>query len=485
MKLFTYLKKLYPLLLENSSEELTDHEITLITDNSSEVIDGAVFVAIKGIENDGHDYISEAIQKGAKTILYENSISKKCDNINYLQVESSKKEYEQFLINECHKIIDKVKIIGITGTNGKTTVATLTYELFEFCNKNVMFIGTNGMYIHYNGENQFIDTPNTTPKLSIILRELLNYPRLDYLIMEVSSEALANKRVEGIKFDIVLMNNIGHDHLNTHLSQEDYVNSKLKLFEKLKSDNGVAIVNQDDAESIKFKNVAKSKNANIFTFGINLGSFKGELLKLTENYMMCKIIDDSHELTFGTNLLGKFNLLNILASLSIVKSQNFELIHLLDYFGKTIQIPGRYQKLNVNNKRIFIDYAHNPEAIKEVLQMLSSIKGKHKLITVIGAGGKKDVSKRPKMGYYANYYSDLVIFTEDTSRGENPKDIIEDLKKGLINDKCCVVVDRLLAIKKALKIAESRDIVAILGMGNDAYGTNIKYTDYLAVMQTE
>lgn len=484
MKLFEYLKGLQPLLLNQNNEKLNNHELSIVTDDSRKIEFQGLFFAIPGLDFDGHDYIDEAISRGAKSIVYQKQDSPKISGVNYLLVEDVRLEYNKYLLWKNRTILEELKVIGITGTNGKTTVASVTYYLLKYLQKNVAYVGTNGTYIYANNKNYYLNTPNTTPKLEIILNSIENYYPINYLILEVSSEALKAKRIEGLNFDIVVYTNLGHDHLNAHLTETDYLASKLKLFSSLKQ-NGQAIINADDNYAKQFIEIAEQKQAQIYTYGLYEGMLKGEVLKLTSDYMMCKIMDKDLELIFGTNLLGKFNLSNLLASLLIMKSENYEIITLLDYFSNIINIPGRYQFLEHHQKKVLIDYAHNPEAVKEMLLMLNQIKGNAKIITIIGAGGKKDIEKRPKMGKIATTYSDYVIFTEDTSRGEDLLQIIKDLISDITSTNYEIVLRRPDAIHRAFELANSNDYLAILGMGSDKYGPNNEFTDLKVVQKVE
>ncbi len=457
-----------------------NHQISIFTDDTRKCLPSSVFFAIKGLNFDGHQVIEQAISNGAKTIICEKIPKIQVDGINYLQVKSSKNSYHQILLYLTRKKREKIKIIGITGTNGKTTVATLTYDIFKYLNLPVLLIGTNGSLVYYPSDNNTfqeitIDTPNTTPKLSIILELINKYSKIKYLVMEVSSEALASNRIEGLKFDTVVFTNLGHDHLNSHLTFEEYLKAKLKLFKMVKK-VGSAIVNMDDSHASTFLKVARKNHLVISTFGILSGDLRGEVLSINKDYMMIKLYSNNFEYVIGTNLLGNFNLLNILTTLSIIETEKLPLNRILSFFEKQIDIKGRYEKYLIKDRIIYIDYAHNPDALKEFLKMINRIKEKSKVITVIGAGGEKDKQKRPKMGHFATFYSDLVIYTEDNSRAEPLEIIINDLIRGAINQNYLVEYDRNQAIKLAFVNSKPGDIINLLGMGPDLYRNG--KTDY-------
>lgn len=469
MLLYDYLE----LFFQNQrieKSQYTNHDISIFTDESGKCQPLSVFYAIKGTNCDGNNYIVDAIKKGAKTIICEKIPRNKIDKINYIKVKSPLDSYQDVLMHSIKNELKKIKIIGITGTNGKTTVATLTYGILKYLNISTMFIGTNGTYV-YNARTKkelVINTPNTTPKLSIIVSLIKKHPKINFLIMEVSSEALKSNRVNKLLFDTVVFTNLGHDHLDSHHTISEYRNAKLKLF-MLTKDNANAIINIDDKNAKYFLNYSKNKELNVKTYGILSGEIRGEILTLNKDYMMIKIFSSNFEYIVGTNLIGSFNLLNILAALTIIETEKIPLNHILGFFEKQLSIDGRYEKHIINNRNVYIDYAHNPNAIKEFLKLISKIKEKGQIITVIGAGGQKDVKKRPKMGKYATFYSDRVIFTEDNSRNESVNEIINDLISDLTMTNYLIEYNREVAIKMAAKISKPNDYIILLGMGNDLY----------------
>lgn len=458
----------------NAREEkpIYNHEITDFTDCANNCINGSMFFAIKGINNDGHLFINQAISLGARTIICERYPQELKPQINYVKVKSTKKLFNQTLLYGIKDEIKKIKIVGITGTNGKTTIGSLSYEMLKYLNISSMFIGTNGSFVYYKTKKGFqevkISTPNTTPKLAVIVDLIKKYPKINYLVMEVSSEALASGRVDYLRFDIVVFSNIGHDHLNTHHNFIDYLNSKLKLFSLAKK-NGTAIINLDDSHANNFMKMAEKRRLKIYTYGLIKGNLRGEVLSINKDYMMFKIYSSVFEYVIGTNLIGNFNLLNILASCMIIESENISINHILPFFEKQITIKGRYEKYLINNRIIYIDYAHNPEAILAFIKTINKIKEKKQVITIIGAGGDKDIQKRPKMGEIAAKYSHLVIFTEDNSRTEPVEKIVAEMTKTLKKQNYLLEYNREKAIKKAFQNSQKGDYILLLGMGNDLY----------------
>lgn len=460
-----------------------DYEINKVTDDSRNINKDDIFIIINGIDNSGINYLGDVINSGVKTLIVNDEEYKDLcyTNINIIKVKNTKKWYLNYLLLINKKLLNKIKIIGITGTNGKTTSSFLVYKILKKY-KNVMLVGTNGSYISINKKEYYYETKNTTPKLSVILDIINKHPGVKYLILEVSSDAVESKRLGNLKFDIIGLTNIGHDHVNTHKSYENYINTKISLFKSLKSSkNCYAVINKDDKYFDRFKKSINKENK-IFSYGINNGDLRGEIISMNQNYMMINVVDKEHDMTFGTNLLGRFNLYNILLSMKILELLGIPFIKIVDSFSNNIEIEGRYNKYRIKERNFYIDYAHNPEAIKEFLCMINEISD-NKIITVVGAGGCRDKLKRGKMGLYADNYSDVVIFTEDTSRDEDVKEIIKGLVNEIDEDNYLIEYDRPTAIKKAFEISEPNDFIILLGMGNDRYGVNNKLTDLDIIKQ--
>ena len=460
-----------------------DYEINKVTDDSRNINKDDVFIIIKGINNSGFDYLNDVFNKGVRTIIINDDTNRELiySNINVFKVKDTKEWYLNYLLTINNQLLNKIKIIGITGTNGKTTSSFLVYTILKKY-KNVMLVGTNGSYVYVNKKEFCYDTKNTTPKLSVILDIINNHPNIKYLILEVSSDAVESRRLGNLKFDIIGLTNIGHDHVNTHKSYENYINSKINLFKSLKnSKNSFAVINEDDKYFNRFKKTINKENK-IFSYGINNGDLRGEIISMNQNYMMINVVDKEHDMTFGTNLLGRFNVYNILLSIKMLELLGIPFIKIIDSFSHNIEIPGRYNKYRIKERNIYIDYAHNPEAIKEFLCMINKITD-NKIITVVGAGGCRDKLKRGKMGLYSENYSDKVIFTEDTSREEDVKEIIKGLTSEITENNYLIEYDRPAAIKKAFEISEPNDFIILLGMGNDRYGVNNKLTDLDIIKQ--
>lgn len=422
-----------------------------ITCNTKHVGPGSTFVAIKGFSTDGNKYIEQAIQKGATKIISMDSnseIIKLCieKNIKFEQVKNTRIA----LAKECSKTLNtkniKTKIIGITGTKGKTT----TTYIIEYILKNTGFstalIGT----IKNKILNQEIESINTTPEsdfLHMFLNQC-NQKKIDFLIMEVSSHALSLHRTYGLKFNVVGFTNLAQEHLDFYKTMNKYFKAKLKIFNQLKKES-TAIINIDDIWGKKAVEQMKNKKTNIVklsqqTFGL--------VKKHIPNHMP-----------------GTFNLYNFSMAYLICKNLGIKKEKILNAIKNFPGVPGRLQQhILKNGAKAFVDYAHNPSSMEEVLKTLKTLT--KDLITVFGCGGDRDTKKRPLMGQIAKKYSDFTIITDDNPRNENPENIINDILSGIKKtEDIKVITNRKDAINFAAEKSNSQSIIAILGKGHENY----------------
>lgn len=427
--------------------------------DSRKVKPGDTFVAIKGHTVDGHDYIADAIKNGATKIIAEKEID--C-SVEYEVVSSTEEYLKENLKNEYSRKINKLKIIGITGTNGKTTTAYLVYQLLNLLNVNCGYLGTIGfIYKDYT-----IETENTTPDILTIYNILLNAIDLgcDTIVMEVSSHALSYERIYGLHIDIAAFSNLTEDHLDYHKTMEAYLNEKLKIVDYL-PENGSLIVNIDDDASKKF--------IDKFGKGITLGYNQDAnyLIKdanITPAKTTINFIFDNHNYKVTTNLTSKFNVYNYITALAIVHAYGFSIDEIIEKTSKIKPPKGRCETHEVNNGYAVIDYAHTPDAVEKVITAYNELKS-NRVITIVGCGGDRDPIKRPIMGNIATALSDYTILTSDNPRTEDPKKIMEDILKGVTTNKYEVELDRKTAIKKGIEMLEKDDILLILGKGHEDY----------------
>lgn len=445
-----------------------DIEIEGIAFNSKEVKENYLFVAIKGFETDGHKYVEEALGKGAKAILIEEGCDLKSLNIpNDIAIVMARDTREALAIISCNYYknpSNKLKLIGITGTKGKTTTTYMIKEILEKAGKKVGLIGTIETEI---AGKKIKNNDRTTPE-SLELQKLLDNmvkAGVEIAVMEVSSQSLKLHRVTGCTFDMVVFTNFAEDHIspNEHPSMEDYLESKLKIFSMCKQ----AIVNADDLQGCKMQK--RFPELQITTYGIdNWANLLAKDITITNSYVDFKIkLTDKNE-RVKTCIPGRFSVYNSLASICIAQKYgiNSEIIKqaLLE-----VRVPGRSEM--VDNKLelpIMIDYAHTPESLQNILSAVK-IYTRGRVISVFGCGGNRDSAKRPLMGEVSGKTADYTIITSDNPRNEKPEEIAEQIEKGIkkTKGKYEVIIDRKEAIKKAIKMANKRDIIVLAGKGHE------------------
>ncbi len=451
---------------------------------------GSCFVAIRGFNFDGHDFIADAIENGSTTIIcekfpHQNLIS---HEVTIIIVNDSRRALAEI----SHAFYDfpsqKLKIIGITGTNGKTTITYIFKSIFEAGNISSGIIGTTGAYFN----NTFVETSHTTPE-SKDIAEILHYmveSGVEWIAMEVSSHALKQQRVACIDFIGAIFTNLTHDHMDYHVSMEDYADSKKLLFDNLKS-NSVAIVFADSEYS---DYMVRDTKASIFTVGrnkkCNYKIIKENSGLLSSEFLLYgghRIIDAK------TSLIGKFNNENVALAAAACNVLKIDYGAIQKGLSLTKGAPGRMQKVIWSNGSIaLIDYAHTPDALEKALltckESLKSSSEASKLICVFGCGGDRDKSKRPQMGKIASENSDIVIITSDNPRTEKPIEIIEQIHEGAKQGYAEVLIeaDRRKAIEKAYKLSDKNDIILISGKGHERYQIigNVKY-DFDDVAEAE
>ena len=425
--------------------------------DSRKVTKGDTFVAIKGATVDGHDFINKAIENGATRIVMEKDIDVPVDK---LVVTNSNDWVTDYVSNNYKDIINTMNILGITGTNGKTTTAYLTYQLLNKLGSKTAYIGTIGFYIP---DEEVIELPNTTPNI-LDLYELLLLAKeknCKNIIMEVSSHALDQKRVYGINFAIGAFTNLTQDHLDYHKTMENYLNAKLLLLNQLK---GTLLVNSDD----KYANEWLTRYNNCLTIGYNANNYK--ILDYTDSKegTTIKTLINNKKYIIETNLKSNFNVYNYLFALAFAHNLGYKLEDIIKSTKEIYPPKGRCEQINVRNGIAIVDYAHTPDAVEKIITAFKANK-KGNIITLIGCGGDRDPKKRPIMGDIATKNSDYVIFTSDNPRTEDPNKILEDILKGVKTNNYEVIPDRKEAIIKALDMIKDNDIVLILGKGHEDY----------------
>ncbi len=478
------IKKFYDLYYPNNII-LYNHQINKITDNSKEVSLNDVFICIKGYKNDGHDYIEEAVSKGCKTIIINENHVYFNENINIIRSKNPLKDFARMVIlNYEEKGLKKPKFIGVTGTNGKTTITNILYEFLKTKKLDILLIGTNGIKKYYGLKEELIKADNTTPNFNIIYDILSTVPlSFDYVIMEVSSQGIIEGRTLGIDFDIVVVNSLSNEHLDYHHTINEYRDSKAFLVSSISQNKDSILILNDNLNEFSFFNnlninktiyYGSRSNNNVFYFLKELDIDKTKF---------CLVINKI-PFYLETNLIGDFNIENICAVVSILMSLNFELTSFFAFLKDVPKIDGRLNIIKHQNRYFIIDFGHNSEAVYRVLSFFNMIK-KNNLITVIGCGGNRDKEKRPVMARTACLYSDHVIFTEDNSRNEDVNQIINDMVSNLDYNNYSIELDRFTAIQSAYQKSSENDFILILGKGNENYliknNSIINYSDEASV----
>ncbi len=426
-----------------------------IKTNSRKVKPGDTFVAIKGFTVDGHDYIEDAIKAGATKIVCEHGSY----SVETLVVPSTKEWIQKYIVDNYKDEVNKLRIIGVTGTNGKTTTCFLTYQALKKLGVNAAYMGTIGFYY---GDTKY-ELNNTTPEILDLysyFMEALEHGVTD-VIMEVSSHSLCEKRVEGLEFSEVAFTNLTEDHLDYHKTMENYLNAKLLILKQIKKD-GVVIVNNDDDYG-KYFEVGNYK-----TLGYSGDNYKILDYSQTDKGTLISFMVDGKNYEVETNLRSKFNVYNYLTCLALLNNLGFSIDEIAEVTKSIYPPKGRCEQIAVNGGEAVIDYAHTPDAVDKIISAFLENK-KGKVITIVGCGGDRDPLKRPIMGNIASEKSDYVIFTSDNPRTEDPKAILDDIIKGVRKDNYEVEIDRPTAIRKGLDMIGKNDVLLILGKGHEDY----------------
>ena len=438
-------EKLFNIL--NISEEIVNNfEISNITCDTRKIEENTLFFLFD------KKYIDKLINSKAKIVITNLDITLNDKNIIFIEdlIECYSKCLKIFYLNY------NPYIIGITGTCGKTTTSTLIYRTIKDTNKSVLLLCSNGIYSFFNKQELVYETFNTTPNLETIYN-YISSNTFDYIIIEVSSQGIANNRIYGIAFDLCVFLNFSQDHLDYHLTLDNYLNTKLKLFNQIKED-GKGVINYDFLYKDKISNLLIDK----FTFGIDNGDFKISIIEVGLQQMKLKIEDKC----ISTYFTGLYNAENIAASYAVIKLLDIKLKHLYRVLQQYNVIDGRYEIINYLNNNIIIDFAHTEKEFEVILSHLHKNK-LNKLYVIAGCGGNRDKHKRSILGKLCSIYSDFTILTEDNSRDEILDNIIIDIESGFLNNNHISILDRFDAIKYGINLLDENDILLILGMGKE------------------
>lgn len=443
----------------------SDFLVTGISSDSRTIKKGELFVAVKGCERDGHEYINEALKRGAAAICSER-VPRGSGKMGFIVVKNTAKILP-FLASRFFSEPSRfLKLIGITGTNGKTTTTHLIYKILETAKKSPSLLGS----IQYRIQDEIMDSHNTTPgplPLHLLLRQMQDGGS-QYVVMEVSSHALKQSRVAGIDFRIAVLTNITGDHLDYHRTMNDYVKSKRLLFESLNKD-AIAVLNSDDKFYNEFR---KSVRAKIISYGIKKkADFKAAHIESDINGSHFFMDTPNGTVNMRTPLIGRHNIYNILAAAAVSFAEGVEFNVVNEALGRFNQVPGRLEAVEAGQRfKVFIDYAHTHDALRNVLSELKAF-ASGKIVVVFGCGGNRDKRKRAKMGRIASNFADYVVLTNDNPRNEDPNIILSEIQKGFCRTfkNYKKIPDRFKAIEESLRARGASDIVLIAGKGHEKY----------------
>ncbi|HHT51281.1 MAG TPA: UDP-N-acetylmuramoyl-L-alanyl-D-glutamate--2,6-diaminopimelate ligase [Eubacteriaceae bacterium] len=445
-----------------------EKEISDITYDSREAMQNSLFVAIRGYSVDGHDYIDLAIKKGAIAVVCEVIPEIKVEGVTYIQVKDSRMA-QGFIANKFFKEPSKrLSLIGITGTNGKTSVVYIISRILEKWGKKTGNIGTLGNYI---GEN-FTEAKNTTPE-AIDLQRMLSQmveQDIEYGVMEVSSHSLSLNRVVGNNYSIGIFTNLSQDHLDFHLTKENYFQAKSKLFNLTHKAN---IINGDDPYGIRLiEKLKKHRDIPTYSYGItNKCDFLAKDIHIDNKGLSFLLEGENIKENFRIGIPGIFSVYNAMASIISCYIEQVPIDIIKGALKEIKAVPGRLEVVDTNTPySVIIDYAHTPDGLENVLKTIKTF-SKNRLILVFGCGGDRDKTKRPIMGEIGARYSDFVIVTSDNPRSEDPHSIIEDILPGVEGGNCPykIIENRREAIREALSMGKKDDIILIAGKGHETY----------------
>lgn len=455
---------LYKVSLQATSGNM-EADVTDICFDSRKVVEGSLFVAVKGTQVDGHAYISRAIELGAKVILAEQLPEQLLDEVTYVQVRDSAEALGIVASNFYDNPSEKLDLVGVTGTNGKTTIVTFLYELFSRLGYPCGMLST----VENKIKGEIIPATHTTGDALEINRLLSQMVKkgCTYCFMEVSSHAIDQRRIAGLRYKGGVFSNITHDHLDYHHTFDAYIKAKKRFFDDLPAPS-FSLINIDDKRGrVMIQNTKSAK----YSYGLKtMADFKGKIL--SNSFVGLEMEVDQNQVMFG--LSGSFNAYNLLAvyGVAVLLGENKE--DVLTQLSNIKSVAGRFEKVSNQSGIIaLVDYAHTPDALENVLKTIADIRTRNEqVITVVGCGGNRDREKRPLMADIACRFSDKVIFTSDNPRNEDPDEIIREMKEGVKPTdykKTLTITDRREAIKTAVSLAQPRDIVLVAGKGHETY----------------
>lgn len=436
----------------------------LVIDSRKNTIN-SMFFCLEGLNFDGHFFVKDAIEHGAICIVHEKDLEMKYDDVVYIKVENVASTLAKVanVFNQFPS--EKMKVIGITGTNGKTTSACILQDIINQVD-SCGYIGT----LSINYKDEYFPPSLTTPDPITLQHHLGNMvkKKVHYCAMEVSSHGLELKRVDGIDFDIALFTNLTHDHLDFHGTIENYFEAKAKLFSNLKP-SGVAVLNADDSYYDLLRSKSKGR---IVTYGMGKNAdYYAKNVQLTSSGSTFTLVFENVEYKVSTNLVAMYNIYNLLGVIATLHNSGFKLEDIINRVRNLNQIEGRMERIDVGQDfNVIVDFAHTPDGLEKIFQYVREITpAENKIIAVFGSAGRRDKHKRKVFGEIADKYCTKIVLTEDDPRDEDPKDIAMEIKEGIKMSSNIFIEDRYAAIRLAIESANPKDSVVILGKGNEVF----------------
>lgn len=452
-----------------------DINIFGIMEDSRQHKTNSIYFCLTGLVNDGHDFIDQAIKNGAVVIVHSKEITNHYTDVLYIKVKNPLEEMlrvTQLLYDFPSK---KINTIGITGTNGKTTIATVIYHLLNSMNLSCGYMGTNGTYL----PSEKYDTELTTVS-NVLLNEMLAKmvrQEAKYVALEVSSHGLSLNRVNNTDFDVAIFTNLTHDHLDFHKTIEDYALAKAKLFEMLDIED-LAIVNLDDKYGSLMIEHTKGK---VITYGLKnaLADYRAINIDFSlSGTSFDLLIRGSFYKRIETNLIAQFNVYNLLAVIVFLDHYNLLSDQMIGHFKNIPVVDGRFEQFNIEGIDYIVDYAHTPDGHEQLYKFFKNNFPEKRIISLFGSPGKRDIDKRYILGQLADYYADEVILTTEDSRNEDPNEIAQQIASSISKKPIHIILDRKTAIEYSYKIAKPGDVVLVLGKGRERFNELLDSDDY-------
>lgn len=447
-----------------ASSPLEDFEVSAVTSDSKKVVPGSIFVAVKGARADGHDFIAEALERGARAVIVQESVSCSPKQAPYLRVRDTRKALACAAAAFHGNPSCALRVTGVTGTNGKTTISYLAEAVLKKAGFEPAVIGT----VNYRFKDRVIPSKNTTPgapELQAMLAEMVR-AGVTHLAMEVSSHALDQGRTDGIRFSSAIFTNLTQDHLDYHGTLENYFKVKARLFRELEP-SAFAVINNDNEYGRKLRALT---HAAVVTYGIErMSEVVARDIRFDIGHTECVFDVVGKKFSLRFRLIGRHNVYNMLAVVAWAWKEGIDLAVAAAALERFTSVPGRLERIETDKGfAVFVDYAHTEDALRNVISTLREVSSR-RIIVVFGCGGERDRTKRPKMGRVVSELADYAIVTSDNPRSEEPEAIIADIRQGIKKDNYCIIPDRHDAIKGAIALAQDGDIVLIAGKGHENY----------------